>query len=242
MDTRFWGPDGWKLLHSIAENYPDKPSNLDKDTYSIFFLSLQHVLPCIYCRKSFTQYINELCIDEYLDSKEKLVEWLYKIHNKVNEKLWSQGLNNNCNPDLKDIRIKYKKYLENINNMNCIGMPGWDFLYAIVFNYPEYKKNLQHIRYINYVIFFKYLCKVLPFISVREYFSKISNETNFEYVMESRYKLKLWFYNSEKKIKKFIDCKCIKYSERCQLIEKHRAGCGGNKDIKPTCRVGNTRK
>ena len=51
MDTRFWGPDGWLLLHSIAQNYPSNPTKEDKYTYKHFFNSLKHVLPCIYCRR-----------------------------------------------------------------------------------------------------------------------------------------------------------------------------------------------
>ena len=54
MDTRFWGPDGWKLLHSITENYPTVPDKKNKDLYRKFFLSLPYVLPCVYCRKSLT--------------------------------------------------------------------------------------------------------------------------------------------------------------------------------------------
>ena len=37
MDTKFWGPDGWKLLHSICEKYPENPKLRDKEIYSEFF-------------------------------------------------------------------------------------------------------------------------------------------------------------------------------------------------------------
>ena len=39
MDTRFWGPDGWKLLHSIVEGYPSRPTPENKATYKNFFIN-----------------------------------------------------------------------------------------------------------------------------------------------------------------------------------------------------------
>ena len=32
MDTRFWGPSGWKLLHSITFNYKGNTVNIDETT------------------------------------------------------------------------------------------------------------------------------------------------------------------------------------------------------------------
>ena len=101
MDTRFWGPDGWRLLHSITIGYPEKPSSEDKQLYSVFFKILKYVLPCIYCRRSYEQYINELPIEPFLKNKKSLSEWLYHIHNKVNAKLRGQGLNPNSDPSFK---------------------------------------------------------------------------------------------------------------------------------------------
>ena len=56
MDTKFWGKDGWKFLHSIAYSYDEKNSYF----YKKLFNSLQYILPCIYCRRSFKKYINEI--------------------------------------------------------------------------------------------------------------------------------------------------------------------------------------
>lgn len=237
MDTRFWGPDGWKLLHSIVENYPDYPSINEKKIYSIFFNSIKHVLPCIYCRRSLNDYMNELPIEKYINSKINLCYWLYLIHNKVNDKLKKQGLNNNPNPEFKQIKDRYKNYLIEVNNNNCIGMPGWDFLYTIIFNYPIEYKQIESIRQYNYIIFFRYLGKVLPFKSVKDNFTLIIQHTNFKYILLSRDKFKLWFYNLEKKIKQIINCKCINYRDRCDFIERYRAGCNGKNDTKPTCRT-----
>ena len=47
MDTRFWGPPGWKLLHQIAYQYPENPTPEDKLNYGIFYSNLGNVLPIL---------------------------------------------------------------------------------------------------------------------------------------------------------------------------------------------------
>ena len=135
MDTRFWGPDGWKLLHSITENYPTAPDKKDKDLYRKFFLSLPYVLPCIYCRKSLTDYMKELPLKGNLESRNKLCLWLYRIHNKVNGKLRKQGFNKNKNPPYRKIRDYYKNYLSTLNKIIVLMLLGGNFyivLYLII--------------------------------------------------------------------------------------------------------------
>lgn len=236
MDTRFWGPDGWKLLHSVVENYPTRPTKTDKDTYKIFINSLKYVLPCIYCRRSLKEYTTTLPVDGYLQSKNKLKEWMYLIHNMVNDKLRKQGLNDKDDPTFEEVSSFYKNYLKDINAGNCLNMPGWNFLYTIVFNYPPKRKDIETIRYANYIIFFTYLGKVLPFDKIKESFEEQLKLTNFEYVLVSRTRLKKWFFNLEKYSKSKINENCLKYTDRCSLIENYRAGCGGKNDKKPTCR------
>ena len=38
----------------------NNPTTKDKETYAAFFNTIRHVLPCIYCRNSFHEYITEL--------------------------------------------------------------------------------------------------------------------------------------------------------------------------------------
>ena len=33
MDTKFWGPSGWKFLHLVAYTYPNNPTENNKITY-----------------------------------------------------------------------------------------------------------------------------------------------------------------------------------------------------------------
>ena len=50
MLTSVWGPGMWHYLHTMSFNYPVEPTIKDKNHYRDFMLSLQHVLPCKYCR------------------------------------------------------------------------------------------------------------------------------------------------------------------------------------------------
>ena len=127
MDTKFWGPDGWKLLHSIVRNYPPNPSKKISDIYRHFFNSIPSVLPCIYCRISFKEYMDELPIEDYLKNTQTLSNWLYKIHNKVNNKLRNQKLNDKKDPTFTEVHARYNKYIRCINN-KIASVPGFDFL------------------------------------------------------------------------------------------------------------------
>lgn len=242
MDTRFWGPDGWKLLHSIAIGYPENPTKVEKDVYSSFFNGLKYVLPCIYCRRSYTQYINELPVEPFLKNRRELSKWLYEIHNKVNAKLRGQGLNPNADPPFEDIYMRYGEYVREINQANCVSMPGWDFIYCILFVFPENKKNIEVARFNHIVPFFYLLQRVVPFEVFKKQLGDYLESHPIIHVMNTREQLKKWGYELEKDASRVIDCNCVKYRDRCDMIEMHRAGCGGKKDIKPTCRINNTKK
>lgn len=130
MDTRFWGPSGWKLLHMSAHAYNIK----NKQAFSNFFEILPYVLPCKYCRKSLSEYYEEDPID--LSSPLALQKWLYRIHNKVNDKLRKQG---QCikNPQFSTVKKQYGEIL----SLSCskVYFPGWDFLYSIAETHPSSK-------------------------------------------------------------------------------------------------------
>jgi len=84
MNSKIWGPGAWTLLHSITLNYPESPSQQDKNEYSEFFYSLANVLPCNICQNNYRKNLEELPIKFYLQSKKTLVNWLFEIHNRVN--------------------------------------------------------------------------------------------------------------------------------------------------------------
>ena len=97
MNTKFWGPRAWDFLFtSILGAYPetiDKESEEHlkiKNSFKSMLVNLDNTLPCIFCRRSFTVFLQELPVEHYLDSKESLVYWLYLMKDKVNNKLLNQ--------------------------------------------------------------------------------------------------------------------------------------------------------
>jgi hypothetical protein len=225
MDTRFWGPDGWRLLHSISQTYPERPNKIEMNTYKIFFESLQYVLPCIYCRLSYTEYINELSIDDYLNNRHELSKWVYLIHNKVNNKLRKQGLLHYKDPSFEEVYKKYEKFVEDIKNGECIEIPGWNFIYCIVFNYPINIDHIETVRKNHYDIFFTYLGFVIPFDNIKNAYNKYILKYPVYKYMKNRQELKQWSYELEKYISENTSIPCMSYNKRCKLIEDHRAGC-----------------
>ena len=113
MDTKFWGPGGWRFLHTITFNYPENPTAADKRNYKSLFLNFQFTLPCKYCRESYAKFLRELPIEPYLASRSKLTMWLYLIHNKVNDKLRNQGNPTPPNPSYAYVAGEYEKQRAN---------------------------------------------------------------------------------------------------------------------------------
>ena len=113
MMTKVWGPAGWVFLHSCVMGYPCKINDKCKEDIKRkkktkqFFMTIGYIFPCRYCRESYIKFIKELPIDKYLDSRRKLAYWLYRIHNKVNNKL---GIPKCDIPTFKKVYDRYETY------------------------------------------------------------------------------------------------------------------------------------
>lgn len=123
MDTRFWGPSGWRLLHLIA-------AGANAGTNRQFWEMLPFILPCKFCRASLSEYYEQ----HPIPSKD-YDKWLYKIHNCVNKKLRDQGLNVAPDPPLNEVLTHYSSLLE--QGCTRTYFPGWDFLFCIADNHPN---------------------------------------------------------------------------------------------------------
>lgn len=88
--TSIWGPHEWEALHAKTFGYPIKPTDEQKLAYLQYFILEGDVLPCVFCRGSYKQFINQA--DTMLDmsvmeSRETLTKWGFRIHRAVNKKL-----------------------------------------------------------------------------------------------------------------------------------------------------------
>ena len=153
METTYWGPAGWRFLHLITFLYPEKPDTSDKILMRDLMILIPDILPCKYCRASFTKYMANLDITPALESRDLIIEWLYKMHNKVNKKLRSQGFCNHDNPTLEHVSGLYKPRVAKVHHLLESGDGGTDraiqwicnegreFLGSIIFNYQGYFAN-----------------------------------------------------------------------------------------------------
>jgi mitochondrial FAD-linked sulfhydryl oxidase len=51
------GASTWNLIHTIAANYPDEPTEIDKDNVKKFFQTLSYLYPCPHCAEDFQKAV-----------------------------------------------------------------------------------------------------------------------------------------------------------------------------------------
>ena len=130
MDPTVWGPSAWIFLHSITMNY----DIIDREKYIIFFNSLKDILPCNACREHCKENFNIDPVENNLDSRDQLVNWLVRFHNRVNK---SNNKKQYTNSEVMQI---YKKlYSKNTSISNNIII--FLLIVIIIFVY-KYKNNL----------------------------------------------------------------------------------------------------
>ena len=104
--TTVWGPPMWHYLHTMSFNYPVHPTPADKRNYRAFMLSLQHVLPCKYCRINLqTNYKNHPLRPCHLVSREAFSRYVYDLHEIVNKLLGKTSGLSYC-----DVRERYEHF------------------------------------------------------------------------------------------------------------------------------------
>jgi len=254
MDTRFWGPSGWRLLHLIAFTAKTLPNH----HLHTFFETLPYVLPCKFCRASLTDYY---AVDPIPAKQEDYAYWLYRIHNRVNGKLREQKLLEVPDPSWDDVQTQYRKWL----NAPCTSrmMMGWDFLYSVAYTTPcpevtsspmpgtppiqslktpELKNrwnvlsNRERLHYLEQ--WWTILPYVLPFNPWRNAWK--SSVHRLPVLTKGRTKVTEWLYSTEQTM-----CKALKdtvsresFEGLCSELSAFSSGCGAIKSPKvKTCRA-----
>lgn len=245
MDTRFWGPSGWRLLHLIASS--------NKATASrTFWCTLPYVLPCKFCRASLTTYYEQHPIPR---QNKDFPEWLYKIHNLVNQKLRDQGQTLDPNPPFSSVKEFYDSLLQ--QGCTRTEFPGWDFLFSIADNHPDsspskpmpdapeqvpkclkdknrYNMMTPKERKCMLRAFWKSVPLVLPFEEWRTAWERYS--CGVQTASQSRRSALKWLY----KIRCGMESELQQMSNTsfhglCKQIATHRSGCSKSSRAK-TCR------
>jgi len=106
MLTTVWGPGMWHFLHTISFNYPTHPTHEQKVQYRNFVISLQHVLPCKYCRqnlhKNFKTFPLRMC---HMENRDTFSRYVYRLHEIVNKLLGKTSKLTYC-----DVRERYEHF------------------------------------------------------------------------------------------------------------------------------------
>lgn len=126
MDTRFWGPPAWRLLHIVAAHY--EPAR--RRPVAQFFEVLPYVLPCKFCRANLTAYYESGAPGAALGSRADLEKYVYELHKRVSAKLRTEGGAPAPAPVFREVAAAAEAAVDQIP------MPAWDFLFSVAYIYP----------------------------------------------------------------------------------------------------------
>ena len=87
IEPRLFGPSFWGAIHYAALGAPDILDETHKLIYMNFYKSLPQILPCSACGQHFAELLQEIPINPYLNTSERLFEWTVIAHNVVNKRL-----------------------------------------------------------------------------------------------------------------------------------------------------------
>lgn len=82
-----WGPIFWNTIHIVALGYSPTPTEEEKRAAKQFYESLQYLIPCPICRVHYKANLAEMPVDPALGNRSDLIEWTWRMHNKVNVQL-----------------------------------------------------------------------------------------------------------------------------------------------------------
>ena len=173
--TALWGPLGWMTLHSVSINYPDTPSQIEKQICTRFLEMFSETITCHVCKSHFVRMLQTYKVvhPEYLNSKQDFFLFTVRAHNTVNKRLDKptvksvaealktlQQATSQTSP--AEYRQKYIEYLKRIWGTD-IGSNGL-FMRQKIRELEKINADYWSLRETSYVQFF-YEADVLEYIS-----------------------------------------------------------------------------
>jgi hypothetical protein len=83
ISAELWGKEAWRFIHYVALNYPDQPTEKEKEPYIAFLKSIPDILPCPICGIHFADNMKKY--PPKMNSRKEFFEWTVDIHNEVNK-------------------------------------------------------------------------------------------------------------------------------------------------------------
>jgi hypothetical protein len=227
-------------------------TSANANSSKIFWETLPFILPCKFCRASLTDYYKILPIP---NKNVDFSEWLYKIHNLVNQKLRDQGQTLPPDPTYEAVYQRYIQILE--QGCSKTEFPGWDFLFSIADCHPgttpskpmpdtpsppptslieRNRYNLLTVeeRKQQLKMFWRTLPEVLPFKEWKESWKRHAGSLNK--AVETRRSAMCWLYRIRCGMEKDLQqMSKVNFFGLCKKIAIHRSGCSKSTRAK-TCR------
>jgi hypothetical protein len=146
MDPNIWGPPLWGLIFDICWNLEQKEGRCtasQKRDVEIFFNTLQHLLPCRYCRESYTKFLDRLNANRARAGPpcgKGALLWAYNLKNLVNHKLKRKEY-----PSYEIVRRRMKTYTCSSNPTDL-----FDLLFIFAANFSsENEKKIATLKFIR---------------------------------------------------------------------------------------------
>ncbi|KAI9892598.1 MAG: hypothetical protein M1814_001291 [Vezdaea aestivalis] len=86
-DVETLGRSTWTFLHTLAANYPSKPTETRQLSTIQFIRLFGDMYPCAPCAQDFREWMTEEGNSPRVRSRDELGRWMCEAHNAVNEKL-----------------------------------------------------------------------------------------------------------------------------------------------------------
>ena len=159
MAPSVWGPMVWRLMHGAAHRYDTQetpPGQADRYAFQLFLINCAWVLPCVYCRESYLEYVRQACTDQAPQGTSEMArhfgerrvqELVCYFHNCVNKKLQKPPFDDSDNYALAKRRsyVWSSEFLED-------EMLGVMFIVAL-----NYRSNGEGSKQTHYADFFRTL-------------------------------------------------------------------------------------
>jgi hypothetical protein len=87
MPPAVWGPILWTTMHIVTLGYSETPTEHEQKAAIEFFESLVYMIPCPICKEHYKMILEKHPVAEAVKSRSDLANWVFMIHNKVNEQL-----------------------------------------------------------------------------------------------------------------------------------------------------------
>jgi hypothetical protein len=228
MDTRFWGPSGWQLLHLIAHDQGSTPA-----VRELFFNNIKEILPCKFCRASTAEFMEtELPLHKRVND---IARWLYELHNRINQKLREQSKTDKNirdpgpNPSFEEVRDKYTTFLKYAPKQIKV-VPGADFMFTLAYNYPETPTSDQVE---SHMTFWTGLEELYPYPFLREGLRKYIAKNPVYPALQSRSAYMKWVHGL---LTKICRTKIRSYRGMCQHVGYFKSACNSPFYRGKTCR------